>query len=683
MDTNFLVNESDLGILSKKRIKREIKAYNRALLFNRKELDSLRKEGVETIRGFSEGKVKLDGNISGLCTYDECDLMDSYIKIFGRNNDDVRKNAYAELNRIAPVQHGRHKKSFESRAYDWRSRKIYKLAKSRMGKRLQSIVTLFSFNKSAKEQNDAKLNKQQNEELLRQQAAEKQRQKYAQMAEQLRQQQEAKRQAQQQKEAERQARQQQKEAERQARRQQKETERKARLQQKKVKAENNNQHPNPKKSRAKAFMLTALIGLAGVAGIFGVGKLAKDGSNKNKSDNIKIAKIDSVRNDTSKDTISAILANKQAYQQQVKETKSDTVIAQDTAKSAPVKKQKAKSAAQSSKKTVKTSAKVKKAAPQSKKNSKDTIVAEDIVLLDTAQNYKPQSDTILPDTISIVDVDTINTDMIDTAISQDSIITSLDSIDLSLSDTSTLSIVPETDSLSTISDSVANFDTVQSLPVADTTLCIEDMLNDTATTSQNLIMDSIAGNDSLQVAEQYHALTKTQARHVKECDSVLSVACGGEAQRDSLYAQVIDHIDAGDFNIPTEMHLSDFTANIVYWSISSDKEKRNIGEKMLSGEKLTAEQQIKVDSMERWNIAVPRIISGLGIRGVYIAPVSANNNDNASLNDTTSTTKMDRAGKNQRLSTNASLKEYKPRNQEAQSLLQKLYNSNRLYHRAR
>lgn len=187
MNTDFLVDKDELGILSQKRIKREIKAYNRALLFNRKELDSLRKEGIKTIKDFSEGKVKLDGNISGLCTYDECDLMDSYIKIFGRNNDDIRKNAYVELNRIAPVQHGRHRKSFVSRVYDWRSRKIYKLAKSRMGKRLQSIVTLFSFNKSAKEQNDAKLNKQQNEELLRQQTAEERRQKYAQMAEQLRQ----------------------------------------------------------------------------------------------------------------------------------------------------------------------------------------------------------------------------------------------------------------------------------------------------------------------------------------------------------------------------------------------------------------------------------------------------------------------------------------------------------------
>ena len=112
MNTDFLVDEDELGILSQKRIKREIKTYNRALLFNRKELDSLRQKGLETIRRFSEGKVKLDGNISGLCTYDECDLMDSYIKIFGRNNDDIRKNAYVELNRIAPVQHGRHRKSF-------------------------------------------------------------------------------------------------------------------------------------------------------------------------------------------------------------------------------------------------------------------------------------------------------------------------------------------------------------------------------------------------------------------------------------------------------------------------------------------------------------------------------------------------------------------------------------------
>lgn len=638
MNTDFLVDEDELGILSQKRIKREIKTYNRALLFNRKELDSLRKEGIKTIKDFSEGKVKLDSDISGLCTYDECDLMDSYIKIFGRNNDDIRKNAYVELNRIAPVQHGRHRKSFVSRVYDWRSRKIYKLAKSRMGKRLQSIVTLFSFNKSAKEQNDAKLNKQQNEELLRQQ----------------------------------------KEAERQARRQQKEAERQARRQQKKVKAENNNQQSNPKRSRAKAFMLTALIGLAGVAGIFGVGKLAKDGSNKEKSDNIKIVKIDSVRNDTSKDTISVILANKQTYQQQVKETKT----AADTIKSVSIKKQKAKSAAQTNKKVVKTQAKDKKAAPQSKKVSKDAIVAEDIVLFDTVQNYKPQSDTTLSDTISIVDVDAINTAMIDTAFSQDSIITSKDSIGLAVSDTSTLSIVPETDSLWTISDSVANFDTIQSLSVADT-INIEDVLNDTVTVPQNLIIDSIAGNDSLQVAEQHHALTKAQARHVKECDSVLSAACGGEAQRDSLYAQVIEHIDAGDFNIPSDMHLSDFTANMVYWSISSDKEKRNIGEKMLSGEKLTAEQQIKVDSMECWNIAVPRIISGLGIRGVYIVPVSANNNDNANVNDTTTTIKTDKVTKKQRSSGNTSLKEYNPRTKEAQSLLQKLYNSNRLYHRAR
>ncbi|MBR4106512.1 MAG: hypothetical protein IKK52_04345 [Alphaproteobacteria bacterium] len=612
MNTDFLVDEDELGILSQKRIKREIKTYNRALLFNRKELDSLRQKGLETIRRFSEGKVKLDGNISGLCTYDECDLMDSYIKIFGRNNDDIRKNAYVELNRIAPVQHGRHRKSFVSRVYDWRSRKIYKLAKSRMGKRLQSIVTLFSFNKSAKEQNDAKLNKQQNEELLRQQTAEERRQ------------------------------------------------------------------TNPKRSRAKAFMLTALIGLAGVAGIFGVGKLAKDGSNKEKSDNIKIVKIDSVRNDTSKDTISVILANKQTYQQQVKETKT----AADTIKSVSIKKQKAKSAAQTNKKVVKTQAKDKKAAPQSKKVSKDAIVAEDIVLFDTVQNYKPQSDTTLSDTISIVDVDAINTAMIDTAFSQDSIITSKDSIGLAVSDTSTLSIVPETDSLLTISDSVANFDTIQSLSVADT-INIEDVLNDTVTVPQNLIIDSIAGNDSLQVAEQHHALTKAQARHVKECDSVLSAACGGEAQRDSLYAQVIEHIDAGDFNIPSDMHLSDFTANMVYWSISSDKEKRNIGEKMLSGEKLTAEQQIKVDSMECWNIAVPRIISGLGIRGVYIVPVSANNNDNANVNDTTTTIKTDKVTKKQRSSGNTSLKEYNPRTKEAQSLLQKLYNSNRLYHRAR
>lgn len=68
MDTDFLVDKDELGILSQKRIKREIKAYNRALLFNRKELDSLRKEGIKTIKDFSEGKVKLDGNISGLCT---------------------------------------------------------------------------------------------------------------------------------------------------------------------------------------------------------------------------------------------------------------------------------------------------------------------------------------------------------------------------------------------------------------------------------------------------------------------------------------------------------------------------------------------------------------------------------------------------------------------------------------
>ncbi len=673
MNTDFLVDEDELGILSQKRIKREIKTYNRALLFNRKELNSLRQKGLETIRRFSEGKVKLASDISGLSTYDECDLMDSYIKVFGRHSDDVRKSAYVELNRVAPIQHDEHKKSLVSRAYDWRSRKIYKFAKSRWGKRLQSVAAIFFSNKSDKVQNKTKL---ANQEAMRQQKAEEQRRKYAQMAEQerkneqLRQQKAAELQARrQQKEAEHQARQQQKAAERQARQQQKENERQARRQQKKIKA--SNQQPNPKRSRTKAFLLTAFIGLTGVAGIFGIGKLAKDGQNKEKSDNIKIAMIDSVRNDTSKDTISAILANKQSYLQQT--TKSDTVT-QDTAKPAQAKK-----AVYQSKKVAKTPVKTKKVVSQSKKVSDSTAVVEDLVLLDTMQNHTPQSDNVMSDTISIADMDTISVSMPDTAISQDSTIILSDSIDLAEFDSSSVvSTALEIDSISTISDSVVNFDTIQSLPV-ENIASTENILNDTAIVS---ITDSVTVEDSLQTTEQHYALTKTQARHIKECDSVLSVVCGGAAQRDSLYNQMVSYIDAGNVKIPTEMHLSDFTASIVYWSVSSDPAKRDIGQKVLNGQKITVEQQVKVDSMERWNSGIPMVIKGLGVSGIYTAPLPANN-DNTYLNDTTTTSKVSKITKSRRLSNNTSLKEYKPRTQEAQNLLQKLYNSNRLYRRAR
>lgn len=422
-----------------------------------------------------------------------------------------------------------------------------------------------------------------------------------------------------------------------------EAKRQARQQQKEAKAKSNNQQPAPKRSHAKAFMLTALIGLAGAAGVFGISKLVKDGPNRNKSDNVKIAKVDSVRNDTPKDTISAILANKQAYQQK----QMDKAATQSTV------------AAVTPRKAVKTStAKFKpnkQSAPKDKKISlsrtESKIPQASVDTLSTAR--VDTLATLSPDTISLAKADTlapisdtlhIITDSLNGV--GDSVLTGTDSI-----------MTADSLSLSVDSISVTNDTLVAPTTLTDTVSAAVDHLvvpaNDAVapSDSSNIVQpnnsidntkdnDSISTNNNIEIKSQtntdtnaisdtlqsYHAMTPQQSKHIHDCDSMLTVVCGSSERRDSLYQQMIAFIDSGNFVPPSETHLSDITMNIVYMSVCSNPNMRKIGEAILDGQKITPEQQKIVNTIKPWNKSVVSVVGGLGIRGLYFAPAPSDKN---------------------------------------------------------
>lgn len=86
--------------ITAKELRKQINAYNRALLFHRKKAKQIRLEAGKNIYQFAEGKLKLESR-------EICDLMNAYIITFGLVDDctvtkDARR-AFSELNDFAPV----------------------------------------------------------------------------------------------------------------------------------------------------------------------------------------------------------------------------------------------------------------------------------------------------------------------------------------------------------------------------------------------------------------------------------------------------------------------------------------------------------------------------------------------------------------------------------------------------
>ena len=448
------------------------------------------------------------------------------------------------------------------------------------------------------------------------------------------------------------------EAKRQARQQQKEAKRQARQQQKEAKAKSNNQQPAPKRSHAKAFMLTALIGLAGAAGVFGIGKLVKDGSNRNKSDNVKIAKVDSVRNDTPKDTISAILANKQAYQQEQmdKAATQSTVAAVTPRKAVKTSTAKFKPNKQSAPKDKKISlSRTESKIPQASVDTLSTARVDTLATLSPDTISLAKADTLAPDTISLAKADTLapisdtlhiiadslngvgdsvltGTDSIMTA---DSLSLSVDSI--SVTNDTLVAPTTLTDTVSAAvdhlfvpaNDAVAPSDSSNIVQPDNSIYNTKDKDNDSISTNNNIEIKSQTNTDTNAISDtlqSYHAMTPQQSKHIHDCDSMLTVVCGSSERRDSLYQQMIAFIDSGNFVPPSETHLSDITMNIVYMSVCSNPNMRKIGEAILDGQKITPEQQKIVNTIKPWNKSVVRVVGGLGIRGLYFAPAPSDKN---------------------------------------------------------
>lgn len=397
----------------------------------------------------------------------------------------------------------------------------------------------------------------------------------------------------------------------------------------------NSSNPKAKKSFTKAAVITLALG-TGVTGIFGINRVLKN--NQNNADNndyIKAAKVENPRHDTpAKDTLSLILANKQAYQQQVRDTM-------------PVKKISAES---------KTDNKSSKANPVSKPVAKVTVKDKKTHISEEQQGNNTA--IVLSDTVSVVPTDSINAVLADTlSIENDSLSANFvlpDTVADSIRDTSliidSLDAVRDTSVISDtsyiIADSITN-NADTNIAVTDSamiqTAAPEDSIyntdsiyidspeintdpvNDTVSIQKQdgvseIQSDEVTSDSSIFANNEHFALDEMQSAHIDVCDDVLTTVCGSPEMRDSLYRQIERYIDSGNFMPPYETHIKDVTANIVYMSISSNKRMREIGEKILSGEKITPEQQEIVNTIKPWNTAIPKIIKAMGVQGLYFAP---------------------------------------------------------------
>ena len=649
---NLFLDENRISVLTEKRLKHDMNQYNKALIFSPNKAKLLRKKCADVIEKFAERKVTLDSPLYENCDYSICDLMDSYIRTFQKAiSKETEMKAREYLEYISPVQTRAREKTFISRLYDARARRIRKLTNRSIIKNMQSkLSSFFGFFGGKKEIVD--------EEKIRQKDA-KEAEKLHQKELKRKQRKEQQAMRRQQKETARQQKKSIRQDKKAAKRQAAALRRYHAQQNKATKVRGGNNSSNssqkPKRSFFKAAIVTAFVGMAGFAGIFGFNKFKNDHNKDNQKNNVTVAKIDNkVRQAESKDTLNLILANKLAYQEQVK---------LDTIQKAKVDTVKNAVKPQSTKKVKPAIKKIQAATPKavSIENEQVAMSATPSQEHFVSRNEKFDSsqavilDTLFVNNDSVPAIDSISTVNVDT-LASDQILSN---------------------------DTIPSFDTIAQF-VNDSTILQDTSIAQSELSEEISDSTSIVNNEnevpSVEISERKHLALddEIQGPHIDACDSALAIVCGGADKRDSLINQIATYIDAGNFEPTVGMHLSDLTTNILYMSVSSDSTNRSIGNKILDGKKLNPSEQQVIDSLPKWDLPIPKILIERGIFFDFSQPT-------ADQNVVASTTKAKKNSSyyHKKFSSGSSkhssgCKSYTPKTQGFEKLMQKAFNSGRL-----